>query len=110
MMNALRDLSSRGASNEEYQVTYPEHIRITDELLVHLNGLLHFFHTAELLAAPICPTDKGKVRYNVGDALAEGYPAGAQYINLMIEGRDGLWRPNFAVLKQGLLVQDSTLF
>ena len=40
MVDTLKDLSSQGASNEEYQATYPEHIRITDELLAHVNGLL----------------------------------------------------------------------
>ena len=82
--------------NAEYQATYPEHIRITDELLAHVNGLLKLFHTAEPLAAPICPDDKGKVRYHVGDASAKGFAAGTQYPDLMIEGRDGLWRPDFA--------------
>jgi hypothetical protein len=46
---------------------------------------------------PIRPTDKGKVRYHVGDASAEGFAAGTQYPDLMLEGRDGLWRPDFAV-------------
>ena len=77
-VDTLKDLSSRGASNAEYQATYPEHIRITDELLAHVNGLLKLFHTAEPLAAPIRPTDKGKVRYHVRDALAEGFAAGTQ--------------------------------
>ena len=96
-VDTLKDLSSRGASNKEYQATYPEHNRITDELLVHVNGLLELFHTAELLAAPIRPTDKGKVRYHVRDASAEGFAARTQYPDLMIEVRDGIWRTDFDV-------------
>ena len=37
------------------------------------------------------------MRYHVGDASAEGFAAGTQYPDLMIKGRDGLWRPDFAV-------------
>ena len=37
------------------------------------------------------------MRYQVGYASAEGFAAGTQYPDLMIEDRDGLWRPDFAV-------------
>jgi hypothetical protein len=36
--DSLQELGMRGASNEEYQESYPEHVRITDELGLHMLG------------------------------------------------------------------------
>ena len=74
--DALRDLTTRGASQAKCQADYHEHVRITDELLVHVRGLLKLFHTEEPLTVPVCPMDKGKLRYHVGDALAKWFAAG----------------------------------
>ena len=74
--DALRDLTTRGASPAEYQADYPEHVWITDELLIHVRGLLKLFHTEEPLAVPVRPTDRGKLRCHAGDASAEGFAAG----------------------------------
>ena len=95
-VDSLQELEMKGASHEEYQSTYPKHVRITDELVLHVTGLLLLFHTKEPLAIPIRPTDRGKIRYHVGDASAEGFAAGTQYPDLSLEGRDGLWCPEFA--------------
>ena len=62
-----------------------------------MRGLLRLFHTREPLAVPVRPSDRGKLRYHVGDASAEGFAAGTQHPNQMLEGRDGLWRPDFAL-------------
>lgn len=72
-------------------------MRVPYELLVHVMGLLKLFHIEEPLAVPVRPMDQGKLRYHVGDVSAEGFAAGSQYPDLMLEGRDGLWRPDFAV-------------
>ena len=69
-MDSLRDLEARGATLEEYQEVYPEHVRITDELIMHVKGLLKLFGSKEPLAVPVRPTDQGKVRYHAGDASA----------------------------------------
>ena len=45
---------------------------------------------------PIRPTSQEKLRYVIGDAFAEGFGAGTQYPDLVFEGRDGLWRTDFA--------------
>ena len=95
-MDSLRDLEARGATREECQEAYPEHVRITDELVMHVKGLLKLFGSEEPRAVPVRPTDRGKVRYHAGDASAEGYAAGTQYPDLSFEGRDGLWRKDFA--------------
>ena len=71
--------------------------RITDELLVHVRGLLKLFHIEEPLAVQVRPSDRGKLRYHAGNASAEGFAAGTQYPDQMLEGRDGLWRPDFTV-------------
>ena len=87
---------ARGATREECQEAYPEHMRITDELVMHVKGLLKLFGSEEPRVVPVRPTDRGKVRYHAGDASAEGYAAGTQYPDLSFEGRDGLWRKDFA--------------
>ena len=87
-VDSLRELDMKGASHAEYQSTYPEHVRITDELVLHVTGLLRLFYTEESLAVPSRPTNKGKIRYHMGDTSAEGFTAGTQYPNLSLEGRD----------------------
>ena len=91
-LDSLRDLDARGATIEECKEAYPEHVGITDELVSHVRGLLQLFDSEEPRAVPVRPTNRGEVRYHVGDASAEGFAAGIQYPDLRFEGRDGLWR------------------
>ena len=97
VMDSAGELVSRGASRAETQATYPAFIRITDEMMMHVKGMLTLFHTDMPLTVPIRPTNARKVRYHIGDASAEGFAAGTQYPDLVLEGRDGLWKPDFAV-------------
>ena len=62
-----------------------------------MRGLRRLFHTREPLAVPVRPSDRGKLRYHAGDASAEGFAAGTQYPNQVLEGREGLWQPDFAL-------------
>ena len=59
-MDSLRDLDAQGASQEECKGAYPEHVRITDELVMHVRGLLKLFGSEEPLAVPVRPTEKRK--------------------------------------------------
>ena len=40
--------------------------------------------------------DSHKLRHTVGDASAEGFAIGTQYLDLHLEERDGLWLDVFA--------------
>ena len=88
---------TRGVSRAETQATYPAFIRITDEMMMYVKGLLILFHADMPLTVLIRPTNARKVRYHIGDVSAEGFAAGTQYPDLVLESRDGLWKPDFAV-------------
>ena len=76
---------------------YPRHTTITPELRRHVSALLGMFPTDVPAVLPIQPTDKGKVRYVIGDASAEGLGAAIQYPDGALVGRHGLWDEDFAL-------------
>ena len=53
VMDSAGELASRGASRAETQATYPAFIRITDEMMMHVKGMLTLFHTDMPLTVPI---------------------------------------------------------
>ncbi len=44
---------------------------------------------------PIHPTNKGKLRFFVGDASREGFGGATQYPDGVVSSREGLWDPKF---------------
>ncbi len=50
------------------QGDYPLFAAVTSELLVHTKALQVLFQGEHPLMVPICPTDKGKLWFFVGDA------------------------------------------
>ena len=67
------------------QADYPLDIRITNEMLMHMEALRSLFVTEAPHIVPIQPTDRGKHRYFIGDASAEGFGSGVQYPDLIFE-------------------------
>ena len=86
------DYGDHSASNPDY----PVETRITTEMLMHVEALRSLFASEGPHSVRIRPTDKGKIRYYLGDASAEGFGSGVQYPDLTLEGRDGLWKAGFA--------------
>ena len=84
-------LSAEEASDEGYQADYPDKIRITDELKLHVRGLLELFDSEEPLLVAVRPTDAGKIRYHVGDASAEGFAALTHHLPMRIAGKSLDW-------------------
>ncbi len=78
------------------QGDYPLLTPATSELLLHAEALQVLFIGQEPLLVPIRPTDKGKLRYYVGDASREGFGGATQFPDGHISSREGLWDPNFA--------------
>ena len=76
---------------------YPEETRITQAMLMHTRALRVLFSNEVPHTVSIRPTDKGKLRYYIGDASAEGFGSGVQYPDMTLTGRDGLWLPEFAL-------------
>lgn len=95
-MEQAEQLEQQDSSRSEAAAGYPQFTRITDELKLHVDGLLKLFHEEEPPAVPIRPTEAGKIRYLVGDASAEGFGMAIQYPNLEIEIEDGLWTEEFS--------------
>ena len=72
------------------QADYPLDIRITNEMLMHMEALHFLFMTEAPHTVPIWPPYEGTNRYFTGDASAKGFGSGVQYPDLRFEGRDGL--------------------
>jgi hypothetical protein len=75
---------------------YPLFTAVTLELLVHTKALQVLFQGEHPLMVPICPTDKGKLWFFVGDASQEGFGGATQYPDGVISSQEGLWDPKFA--------------
>ena len=97
LMDAARIVELTDAPPAQAREGYPYTTRITDQLKMHVDALLELFPTDVPLALPVRPTDKHKLRYVCGDASAEGLSWGTQYPDGALEGRDGLWAPDFAL-------------
>ena len=95
-MEDATDLEINDASRAVAGAGYPLETKITGKMLMHVEALRVLFAGPVPLAVPICPTDISKLRYVIGDASAEGFGAGKQYPDLVFEGRDVLWRTEFA--------------
>jgi hypothetical protein len=80
----------------EIQGDYPLETKVTVELLLHGEALQELFKGKQPLMVPICPTDKRKLRYHVGDASQEGFGGATQFPNEPIYYREGLWDSGFA--------------
>lgn len=48
------------------------------------------------LLVPLRPTDKGKLRFYVGDASRKGFGGATQYPDGTVVSREGLWEAGFA--------------
>ena len=83
-------------SNAQAREGYPFLTRVTEELKMHVHGLLTLFKSDSPLPLPLRPSDATKLRYFVADASAEGFGAVMQYPDGSIVGRDGLWLPDYA--------------
>jgi len=57
----------------ELQGDYPLQTKVTSELLLHCEALQTLFEGENPLLVPLRPTDKGKLRFYVGDASHEGF-------------------------------------
>ena len=72
-------------------------MKVTSELIFHVEALRTLFLGDVPRLAPLQPTHVHKIRYTVGDASAEGFGVGTQYPDLEFEGRDGLWLPELGL-------------
>lgn len=95
-MESAAQLEDEDASRAAAGQDYPATTKITSELLMHASALLEVFKSEEPLCLPIRPSHKGKLRYFIGDASAEGLGSGIQYPNRELRGREGLWDESFA--------------
>ncbi len=75
---------------------YPLATPVTLELLAHTEALQVLFQGEHLVMVPICPTDKHKLRFFVGDASRKGFGGATQYSDGLVSSREGLWDPEFA--------------
>ena len=80
----------------ELQGDYPLQTRVTTEMMLHVEALQILFAGDQPLLVPLRPTDKGKLRYYVGDASREGFGGATQYPDGSIVSREGLWEAGFA--------------
>ena len=95
-MDTVAQFEMNEASASAADIGYPRDTKITPEMRLHIEALRTLFAADAPHAVPIRPTDVGKIRYVIGDASAEGFGAGTQYPDLVFEGRDGLWKTEFA--------------
>ncbi len=70
---------------------YPLETKIISEIMMYIEALRVLFSNPSLLVVSVQPTDVNKLRYVVGDASAEGFGVGTQYLDLVFKGRDDLW-------------------
>ncbi len=80
----------------DVQGDYPLLTPVTSELLLHVKALQTLFVREQPLMIPIRPTDRGKLRFFVGDASSEGFGGATQYPDGMLTSREGLWDIQFA--------------
>jgi len=83
-------------SPSELQGDYPLQTKVTSELLLHCEALQMLFEGDNPLLVPLRPTDKGKLRFYVGDASREGFGGATQYPDGTLISREGLWEAGFA--------------
>ena len=95
-MEAAARLELDDTVTADCAVDYPVETRITSEMLMHVEALRSLFAADTPHAVPIRPTDKGKIRYYIGDASAEGFGSGMQYPDSVLDGRVGLWEAGYA--------------
>ena len=80
----------------DVQEDYPLQTKVTSELLLHAEALQILFMEEQPLMVPLRPTDKGKLRFFIGDASREGFGGATQYPDGIIDSREGLWESGFA--------------
>ena len=81
---------------ELLQGDYPLLTKVTPELLLHAEAFQVLFEGEMPRMVPLRPTDKGKLRFYVGDASREGFGGATQYPDGMVQSREGLWESGFA--------------
>ena len=74
----------------------PCETQLSSEMMLHVEALRALFAAEVPHSVSIRPTDKGKIRYVIGDASAKGFGSGTQYPDFTFEGRDGLWEVVFS--------------
>ena len=72
----------------DLQGDYPLQTKTTTELLLHCEALQMLFVGEDPLLVPLWPTDKGKLRFYVGDASREGFGIPNTLMVLSYLGRD----------------------
>ncbi len=65
----------------ELQGDYPLQTKVTTELLLHVEELHMLFEGEQPLMVALRSTDKGKLRFYVGDASREGFGGATQFPN-----------------------------
>ena len=80
----------------DLQGDYPPQTKTTTELLLHCKELQMLFVGEDPLLVPLWPTDKGKLRFYVGNASREGFGGATQYPDGTVVSREGLWEAGFA--------------
>jgi hypothetical protein len=78
------------------QGDYPVFTPVNSELLLHAEVLQILFAGEQPLMVPLRPTDKGKLRFFVGDASREGFGGANQFPDTTVATHEGLWDPDFA--------------
>ncbi len=78
------------------QGDYPVLMPMNLELLLHAKALQILFAGEQPLMVPLRPTDKGKLRFFVGDASQEGFGRATRFPDTTVAMRKGLWYPDFA--------------
>ncbi len=78
------------------QADYPLLTSATSELLLHAEALQILFEGEQPMLVPVRPTDKGKLRWFIGDASRNGFGGATQFTNGAVSSCEGLWDSKFA--------------